>query len=57
MDKESVLAGKIVTVETKMGARSEINPDQAERSSQIKEAVARSVREYGETLKKLAKDD
>ena len=57
MDKETVLADKIAAVETKIEAKPEVRPTQIERSSQIREAVARSVREYGEALKKLARDD
>jgi hypothetical protein len=42
---------------TKRVLKPETKQTQVERSSQIREAVARSVREYGEALKKLAEYD
>jgi len=57
MDKETLSVDKITVAETKTETKQEAESAQTERSSQIREAVARSVREYGETLKKLAEED
>ncbi len=57
MNKGIILEKRSPVTEVKEVAKPETNPTQTERSSQIREAVARSVREYGETLKKLAKED
>jgi len=57
MNKETILAKRNLTAETKETAKPEVKFTQTERSTQIRKAVARSVREYGEALKKLAKYD
>lgn len=57
MDKETVLAEKIPVTEAKRDTKPETQSTQTAEYPQIKEAVSRAVREYGEALKKLAKND
>ena len=57
MDKETDLPERASVTETKKGTRSEIKSTRTAEYPQIKEAVNRVIREYGETLKKLAKND
>ena len=57
MDRENILAEKTTTVETKLDTKPKVDPTRTAEYPQIREAVGRVVREYGETLKKLAKND
>jgi len=54
MDKETVLVDKIANVKTKADTKQEVKPTRTAEYPQIREAVGRVIREYGETLKKLA---
>lgn len=57
MDRENILAEKTTTVETKLDTKPKVDPTRTAEYPQIREAVGRIVREYGEALQKLAKND
>ena len=57
MDKETVLAERVPAAEVTKDIKPKIEPTRTAEYPQIKKAVGRDVREYGETLKKLAKND
>ncbi len=57
MDRENILAEKTTAIETKTDTKPEVNPTRTAEYPQIREAVGRIVREYGEALQKLAKND
>jgi len=57
MNKETIVAKRTFVTETEEATKPKIKPTRTAEYPQIKEAVSRAVREYGEALRKLAKDD